>query len=196
MFNNWSTHCKTKMKKKILIFFIVIHLPELPRENKHMTSPAGKQTNKHMRRAHVSLIQLLFRMWNARGTDAPPAPQTLSFIFNFARLCHVPGQSASDISSSMRINQARAVQRKNECKNINSFFVPAIRALTINNGYKMSCQIDVILNETIIVIAEFTCFLSVFDLCDAIFIFVYTQPCIIFFRSTSRKQISFIDFAY
>ncbi|GBP26692.1 hypothetical protein EVAR_23463_1 [Eumeta japonica] len=43
----------------------------VPRENKHMTSPARKQTNKHMRRhrrarptqthrAHVSLIQLLF----------------------------------------------------------------------------------------------------------------------------------------
>lgn len=134
---------ETKMKIKMLTFFIVTHLPELPRENKHMTSPAGKQTNKHMRRAHVSLIQLLFRMWNARGTDAPP--QTLSFIFNFARLCHVPGQSASVNSQSMRINQARAaVQRNNECKNINSFFVATIRALTINNCYKMSCQIDVI----------------------------------------------------
>lgn len=145
-----------------------------------------------MRRAHVSLIQLLFRMWNAGGTDAPP--QSLSFIFNFARLCHVPGQSASVNSSSMRINQARAVQRKNECKNTISFFATTIRALTINNCYKMSCQIDVILNETIIVIAEFTCFLSLFDLCDAIFIFVYTQF-IILFRSTSRKQISFIDFS-
>lgn len=35
-----------------------------------MTSPAGKQTNKHMRAAHVSLIQLLFRMWNANEADA------------------------------------------------------------------------------------------------------------------------------
>lgn len=71
-FTDMTLQCVTKIKTKILAFFIGTNLPQLPRENKHMTSPAGKQTNKHMRRAHVSLIQLLFRMWNARGTDAPP----------------------------------------------------------------------------------------------------------------------------
>lgn len=84
------------------------------------------------------------------------------------------GQSAGVIHCLCELIRSELFRAEMNAKISFVFFVATIRALTINNCYKMSCQIDVILNETIIVITEFSCFLSLFDLCYAIFIFVYT----------------------
>lgn len=82
-------------------------LARLPRENKHMTSLAGKQTNKHMRRAHVSLIQLLFRMWNASMTDAATIGFSNLFLISRGHVCLAPvTRSLSIRIESTRINYA------------------------------------------------------------------------------------------